>query len=384
MELDGNPKTGPNVVEMLGRLKLTAEESEAIVVEDAELEGLATSELAIIGKVLSASVLHIHTITAALRPAWGNPKGLVMKSVGNNVFTAEFECKQDLDRVLDGSPWNVGKKAVLVQAFDPNLRPSEVVFDRMSIWVRIYDLPFGLTNNKWGKELAKKIGSVVKIEVGSDDRAWGAYLRAKVQVDISKPLLRCISIYSERKKITEVFDVKYEKLPNYCYSCGLIGHSSVECSTPAERDEKGHLPYGKELRVQEESRFKKGTEEKQASSAGRRLNSGEKGGSSEGKFGQKGTDSKGKTGGSSNAMYNSKTDHVDEAISPRKKPARKGKKKADELEVKSVGKVLFPTKQRSQGTKRKQKSPKQNEPAAMLEGDQEEMPLVVVGQNQKF
>lgn len=46
--------------------------------------------------------------------------------MGDNIFIAEFSLKQDVDRVLDGSPWHVDRKAVLVQHFDPNLRPSEV------------------------------------------------------------------------------------------------------------------------------------------------------------------------------------------------------------------------------------------------------------------
>ena len=60
-----------SVTELLGRLKLTAEESDALAVDDIDLEGLATSDRAIIGKVLSSNVLHIQTIMSTLRPAWG-------------------------------------------------------------------------------------------------------------------------------------------------------------------------------------------------------------------------------------------------------------------------------------------------------------------------
>lgn len=104
--------------DMISRLHLTSEESEVLQVADDVEDGLATSDSAIIGKVLSQGVLHIQTIMAALRPAWGNPKGLVLKTVGHNLFIAEFGSKQDKDRVLDGSPWTVGKRAVLIQEFD--------------------------------------------------------------------------------------------------------------------------------------------------------------------------------------------------------------------------------------------------------------------------
>lgn len=120
LDREGNAGSSSNVAELLGRLKLTAEECDALAIDDTTSEGLATSDLALIGKVLSTNILHIQTIMSALRPAWGNPRGLDFKSVGENIFIAEFSAKHDLDRVLDGSQWNVGKKAVLLQPFDPN------------------------------------------------------------------------------------------------------------------------------------------------------------------------------------------------------------------------------------------------------------------------
>jgi hypothetical protein len=65
------PPLDDNMAEMIGRLNLTSEESDAIEVADDIEEDLATSDWAIIGKVLSQGVLHIQTITSALKPAWG-------------------------------------------------------------------------------------------------------------------------------------------------------------------------------------------------------------------------------------------------------------------------------------------------------------------------
>lgn len=65
MEAARGVGSSSNVTELLGRLKLTPEESDALTVDDVALEGLVTSDLAVIGKVLSPSILHIQTIIAA-------------------------------------------------------------------------------------------------------------------------------------------------------------------------------------------------------------------------------------------------------------------------------------------------------------------------------
>lgn len=46
------------------------------------------------------------------------------------------------------------------------------------------------------------------------------------------------------------FDVQYEKLPYFCFSCGLIGHSEMDCQTPALRNNLGKLSYQTQLPLQ--------------------------------------------------------------------------------------------------------------------------------------
>jgi hypothetical protein len=45
--------------------------------------------------------------------------------------------------------------------------------------------------------------------------------------------------------------MQYEKLPFYCLSCGIMGHSELECDKPVIRNSSGKLPYDIKLRAPE-------------------------------------------------------------------------------------------------------------------------------------
>jgi hypothetical protein len=135
--------------EVLGRLDISEEEATPLVINDLEEEG-APPKWLLAGKVLYHKLFHIQTITNALRPAWGNPRGLVLRPLGENMFVAKFETKRDRDRVWEGSPWHISKHAVILEEFEEHMQPSELKFDKLQIWARVLNLPYNLRNDTWG------------------------------------------------------------------------------------------------------------------------------------------------------------------------------------------------------------------------------------------
>ncbi|KAM3295973.1 hypothetical protein ACQJBY_038349 [Aegilops geniculata] len=235
--------SAPRVVEMMERLRLTAIEAQLVLVDDEDEADQVDPGRALVGKVLSPNVLHINTISSAMRPAWGNPQGLLFHPAGDNLFVAEFATPADRARVLEGSPWMVGRHAVLFKDFDAEIQPTQMVFDRLTIWARIMALPPRLMKSKLGMEFAKPIGKIVRVESDADSRCWGPYMRVQAEVLVQEPVVRYVTVTSAKTKSTETYSVMYERLPFYCFSCGLLGHSSMLCPTPGVRDENGELPY---------------------------------------------------------------------------------------------------------------------------------------------
>ena len=110
--------------EALGKLGITDEEATPLVIDDTK-EGEAQKWL-LTGRVLHRKLLHIQTITSALRPAWGNPRGLQFRSMGENTFVAESETQRDRDRIWIGPPWHVSKNAIVLAEFEDCMRPDVV------------------------------------------------------------------------------------------------------------------------------------------------------------------------------------------------------------------------------------------------------------------
>ncbi|CAN6235065.1 unnamed protein product [Urochloa humidicola] len=246
------------VADLMKKLNLTKDEGEvAMFSDDEDGEGDCKVQLRLLGKVLSPSALHISTIRSAMTKAWGNPYGLKMRSVGEmaeNLFIADFGCLMDKQRALDGSPWIIGRHAVILREYDDSLKPSDVCFAKMEMWVRILNLPLGWMNERRGRRAAGLVGDVVKVDVDRDGDASGPFLRARVAIEVDKPLRRGVFLQTKRNAEPEWFDIQYEKLPFFCYSCGVMGHITQECPNPAPKNAIGKLPYDIKLRAPDEKK----------------------------------------------------------------------------------------------------------------------------------
>jgi hypothetical protein len=116
----------------------------------------------------------------------------------DNLFIAEFGGAVDKKKVLDGSPWVVVRYAIILQDYDETLKPSDISFIKVPMWVRILDLPFGWMNSKRGSQAACLIGEVMKIDADAEGKSSGLFLRARITVDVSKPLRRGIMLKKDK------------------------------------------------------------------------------------------------------------------------------------------------------------------------------------------
>jgi hypothetical protein len=74
----------------------------------------------------------------------------------------------------------------------------------------------------------------------------GRFLRFIVKIDIRKPLMRGITVIADSNNVERWCPLAYEHLPDFCYVCGLLGHTDKLCDVAWEKGKP--LPYSRSLR----------------------------------------------------------------------------------------------------------------------------------------
>lgn len=90
------------------------------------------------------------------------------------------------------------------------------------------NLPQGCMAREISEMIGASLGVVEAIDTDGEGLGWGGYLRAKILLDLSKPLPkgRKIKLQGSTRWIT----FKYEHLPKFCFNCGVIVHGKTGCT----------------------------------------------------------------------------------------------------------------------------------------------------------
>jgi hypothetical protein len=236
---------------MWGKFSLREEENVGVSLEAPEVEPLVKrGRSCIVGKLIADRIIPKEYYKDPLTRIWRPMGELMFNVIGENLFIAEFEHGEDKSRILEGRPWIFDGYLVSLADFDGLTPPKELKFERGSFWIRMYNLPLACMGKSTGEKIGASVGVVEEVDVWEDAAGWGEYLRVKVSIDLSSPLARGRMLHLQGRSTWVAF--KFEKLPKFCYNCGVIKHGRSGCieqgAGKKKGDEEGY-PYGPWLRV---------------------------------------------------------------------------------------------------------------------------------------
>lgn len=197
-------------------------------VEEGEEDDDARVELGLVGKIWTKRRINATAFMDTMKSVWQPSHGVDISSLGDNTFVFQFHHWRDKNKVVEGQPWHFDNHAILKGDIEGNVKPSDMELFQLPMWVRIYNLPFkGRLNMKNVEAIGKKLGQFVKMDM-SGSLGIDKSMRMRVNVDVRKPLVKAVKVQM-RGGMEDLFEVKYERPPIFCYYCGRLGHGVKDC-----------------------------------------------------------------------------------------------------------------------------------------------------------
>ncbi|KAH1033457.1 hypothetical protein J1N35_045631 [Gossypium stocksii] len=204
---------------------------------------------------------------------WYKKEEVNFVAMKEGVILVKFGDVEDRKRILNLSPWLFDKCLFAMLSYVKEKEMDSYAFNLSPFWVRIFSIPFEYMDRSVVMDVGSAIREVIAIDWCDRDGRWTEYIRLRVIINISKPLRRVVQ-FVNREGVTSVCAIKYERLPTFCYNCGLINHSTQKCEKSVIQSNSNEISYqyGNRLRAsteianQERRNWRNGIEVREAKS----------------------------------------------------------------------------------------------------------------------
>ncbi|XP_050217876.1 uncharacterized protein LOC126668737 [Mercurialis annua] len=239
-----------NELENLWRkFSLTDEEQDIVELGEHGTGGVHAEKFkrCIVGRLLPGKPINVKALHSAMTGAWKINGNFDISDIGKGVFVCEFKNHRDKVKVLREAPWHYDRQLVILSEVQGDEQLSEVKLNESPFWIRLCNVPLNCRDSESITRIAERVGKVLEIRE-EDVAVWGKHIRVRVLVDVNVPLKRGTFIRNSKGEKVWVY-FRFEKLPNFCYWCGLLGHVHDDCETRPECVEEIDWPYSPALRA---------------------------------------------------------------------------------------------------------------------------------------
>lgn len=204
----------------------------------------------LVGKILHSKTLNKNAVSSILKKAWSTRGEFSITPWNDNTFLFRFKDEMDRTSVMRDGPWSVMGNLLVLKPIEEGVVVSTMNFNVSPFWVQIHGLPVEKMTKANAETIGNRLGRLLGIEAISDGLLLErSFLRVRVELNLSQPLPKGFWL---RRKEPSGFDLwiayKYERLTDFCYACGRVGHENRNCKY-VSREDGINSGYGPELRT---------------------------------------------------------------------------------------------------------------------------------------
>jgi hypothetical protein len=190
-------------------------------------EGVTACQRSILGKLITSKPVHVNSIQMGLDSIWGSPPGLKIQEIEGKILQFFVDDNMDQERILQGNPWIFRNSWLIVHPWDRKTDPTSIDFGHAPVWIQLWGLPPHCKTKKMGESIGELLGKVEASEF-YEYPGKKMIIKIKVAIDVKEPIAAGILIGNANDG-THWIDFRYEKLPQVCFRCGILGHADNLC-----------------------------------------------------------------------------------------------------------------------------------------------------------
>lgn len=156
-------------------------------------------------------------------------------------------------------PWAVNGIILQLAPWQPYFEPAFTKLSTAAVWIQLHNLPVQFWEGESLETVSSLFGKLLKIDDLTSSLSRSRFARICVEIDLAKPLKQGFWIGDDEHRVFVV--VLYERLPTFCYKCGIVGHGTNNCSHQSlGNSEPTSPPHCTDSRGQQRQGIREGSE----------------------------------------------------------------------------------------------------------------------------
>ncbi|KAL0409479.1 UNVERIFIED_CONTAM: hypothetical protein Sradi_1882300 [Sesamum radiatum] len=161
-----------------------------------------------------------------------------MREISTNRYLFRFNHPIDRTRTMERSPWNFDRNILILNEMELEDNPQDINLNWCAFFIQVQGLPLRQMTAEVARYIWDRLGKFIEVDQGG--QGWGSTMRIRVLLDVRQPLKRIMRLRSSTGETQQIW-LLYERLPNFCYICGVLGHIAKSCP---KQYEEGYIDPG--------------------------------------------------------------------------------------------------------------------------------------------